>query len=95
LVAAAVLVIIAAAWFGGGALRVNGSSETIERIAVLPMDNQTGDSGQAFFADGMTRELIGGRAAHCGRAQLAGGAEAEGAVVNAVAERIAARGVAS
>ncbi|MDH4130782.1 MAG: serine/threonine-protein kinase, partial [Gemmatimonadota bacterium] len=31
----------------------------IERIAVLPMDNQTGDTTQQFFADGMTRELIG------------------------------------
>ncbi len=30
-----------------------------ERIAVLPLDNETGDSAQAFFADGMTRELIG------------------------------------
>jgi TolB-like protein/tRNA A-37 threonylcarbamoyl transferase component Bud32 len=30
-----------------------------ERIAVLPLDNQTGDSSRAFFADGMTRELIG------------------------------------
>ena len=31
----------------------------IERIAVLPLDNGTGDSTQLFFADGMTREIIG------------------------------------
>ncbi len=34
-------------------------ASTIERIAVLPMDNQTGDTAQRFFADGMTREVIG------------------------------------
>ncbi len=31
----------------------------LERIAVLPMENKTGDSTQTFFADGMTREVIG------------------------------------
>jgi serine/threonine-protein kinase len=31
----------------------------LERIAVLPMENKTGDTAQAFFADGMTREVIG------------------------------------
>ncbi len=31
----------------------------IGRIAVIPMDNQTGDTAQRFFADGMTREVIG------------------------------------
>jgi len=35
------------------------SAARIERIAVLPMDNQTGDTSQLFFADGMTREVIG------------------------------------
>ena len=59
LVAAGVVILIAAAWFGGRALLGSGPAGTIERVAVLPMDNQTGDSGQAFFADGMTRELIG------------------------------------
>jgi serine/threonine-protein kinase len=59
LVAAGALVLIAAAWLGGRALLESGRTGTIERIAVLPMDNQTGDSGQTFFADGMTRELIG------------------------------------
>jgi serine/threonine-protein kinase len=57
--AVAILALIAAAWFGGQALRGGGGGGEIERIAVLPMDNQTGDAGQAFFAEGMTRELIG------------------------------------
>jgi TolB-like protein len=50
--------VVAAGWI---ALRP-GRGEvdlSIERIAVLPMDNQTGDDGQGFFADGMTREVIG------------------------------------
>ena len=59
LIAAGILAVAAAAWFGGRALRGNPRNGMIGRIAVLPMDNQTGDSGQAFFADGMTRELIG------------------------------------
>jgi TolB-like protein/tRNA A-37 threonylcarbamoyl transferase component Bud32 len=57
--AAAVVALIAAAWFGGRALVGKSLVGTIERIAVLPMDNETGDSAQSFFADGMTRELIG------------------------------------
>jgi len=59
LIASSVLIAIIAAWFGGRVLRGPGSGARIERIAVLPMDNQTGDSTQAFFANGMTRELIG------------------------------------
>lgn len=59
MVAAGAAIMIAAAWFGGRALLRGGPAGHYERIAVLPMDNRTGDSGQAFFADGMTRELIG------------------------------------
>jgi len=59
LAAVGVLALIAAAWFGGQALSGDGGSGEIERIAVLPMDNQTGDASRAFFAEGMTRELIG------------------------------------
>lgn len=51
--------LIVAAWLGARAIRGGKTAVVIERIAVLPMDNQTGDSSQAFFADGMTRELIG------------------------------------
>jgi len=57
--AVGVLALIAAAWFGGQALSGGRGGGTIERIAVLPMDNQTGDASRAFFAEGMTRELIG------------------------------------
>ncbi|MBK8006002.1 MAG: protein kinase [Gemmatimonadetes bacterium] len=56
LVAVAVLV---AAWSGWMLLGPGARRGGIERIAVLPMDNQTGDSTQGFFADGMTREVIG------------------------------------
>ena len=52
----------AVAWFGGRAWDRRGPatpSGAIQRIAVLPMDNQTGDTAQRFFADGMTREVIG------------------------------------
>ncbi len=57
--AAVVAVVIAGVWVAGRAPGRGGAAGAIERIAVLPMDNQTGDSGQTFFADGMTRELIG------------------------------------
>ena len=56
LVAVAVLV---AAWSGWVLLGPGAGRRGIERIAVLPMDNQTGDATQGFFADGMTREVIG------------------------------------
>jgi serine/threonine-protein kinase len=59
LVVLGVLAVVAAGWLlmrraGGGT-----PAGKIERIAVLPMENETGDTSQAFFADGMTRELIG------------------------------------
>jgi len=59
LIVVGALAVIAAVWFGGRALGRSDRGESYERLAVLPLDNQTGDSGQAFFADGMTRELIG------------------------------------
>ncbi|HEX5818981.1 MAG TPA: serine/threonine-protein kinase, partial [Gemmatimonadales bacterium] len=59
LVAAGALAVLTGAWFGFRRLAAGVQATKIERIAVLPMDNQTGDSSQAFFADGMTRELIG------------------------------------
>jgi TolB-like protein len=58
LIVAGVLAVIAVAWFVGRTQLRSGATN-YERIAVLPLDNQTGDSGQAFFADGMARELIG------------------------------------
>jgi TolB-like protein len=59
LMAVAGVALVAAAWFGGRALFHAGRAGSYERLAVLPLDNQTGDAGQDFFADGMTRELIG------------------------------------
>jgi serine/threonine protein kinase/tetratricopeptide (TPR) repeat protein len=53
-----IVAVAAIAWFTARATSSN-DSPAYERIAVLPMDNQTGDSTQGFFADGMTRELIG------------------------------------
>jgi serine/threonine-protein kinase len=58
LIAAASAVVIALGWLGVRSLTL-GAAPKIERIAVLPMENQTGDTSQMFFADGMTRELIG------------------------------------
>jgi serine/threonine-protein kinase len=62
ILAAAALGVAALAWVGGrmwGRGRTIAPSQAIQRIAVLPMDNQTGDTAQRFFADGMTREVIG------------------------------------
>jgi TolB-like protein len=36
-----------------------GPSETIDSIAVLPLENLTGDAEQEYFVDGVTDELIG------------------------------------
>jgi TolB-like protein len=58
-IGAGVVAVAAAAWLGSRLLSGRTPARAIERIAVLPMDNQTGDSAKAFFADGMTRELIG------------------------------------
>ena len=41
-------------WFGAGAV-----SMRIESLAVLPLDNLSGDQAQEYFADGMTDALIG------------------------------------
>jgi eukaryotic-like serine/threonine-protein kinase len=62
IMAAVALGAVALAWFGGRAWSTRARvapAGAIERIAVLPMDNQTGDTTQRFFADGMTREVIG------------------------------------
>jgi eukaryotic-like serine/threonine-protein kinase len=55
--AAAVLALLASGW---AVTRARTPHATlIGRIAVIPMENQTGDTAQRFFADGMTREVIG------------------------------------
>ena len=54
-----------AAWIGLGALTGSllirwrlRASEPIQSLAVLPLDNLSGDSSQDYLADGMTDELI-------------------------------------
>jgi serine/threonine-protein kinase len=58
LIGVAATAVVALGWLGVRTVG-SGAAPRIERIAVLPMDNQTGDANQLFFADGMTRELIG------------------------------------
>jgi eukaryotic-like serine/threonine-protein kinase len=38
--------------------RLRPASHKIESVAVLPLENLTGDASQEYFADGMTEELI-------------------------------------
>ncbi|PYP77118.1 MAG: hypothetical protein DMD35_16485 [Gemmatimonadetes bacterium] len=57
LVAAGVLALLAGGWALQRARTPHAT--LIGRIAVIPLENQTGDTAQRFFADGMTREVIG------------------------------------
>jgi eukaryotic-like serine/threonine-protein kinase len=58
-ISAALVVVIGlfAANPGGWRDRLWSSSPTIRSIAVLPLENLSGDPGQEYFADGMTDEL--------------------------------------
>jgi TolB-like protein len=47
-----------AAWAAGRHFSVNSPVPAIRSIAVLPMQNLSGDATQEYFADGMTEELI-------------------------------------
>jgi TolB-like protein/DNA-binding winged helix-turn-helix (wHTH) protein/tetratricopeptide (TPR) repeat protein len=47
-----------AAWFGWQHFYGMGGKQSIHSIAVLPLQNLSGDPKQDFFADGMTEELI-------------------------------------
>ena len=42
-----------------GVALLKGPSEIIDSIAVLPLENLTGDEGKQYFVDGATDELIG------------------------------------
>ncbi len=53
--AACLLVLAAATWLLAGRLH---TAPAIRSLAVLPLNNLSGDSSQDYFADGMTDELI-------------------------------------
>jgi TolB-like protein/DNA-binding winged helix-turn-helix (wHTH) protein/Flp pilus assembly protein TadD len=55
---AAFLALAIALNLGGWRDRAFGGSESIESIAVLPLENLSGDPEQEYFADGMTGALI-------------------------------------
>ena len=59
-VAAAAAVLAVAAGIGAWwvSARPSASQHPIERMALLPLENATGDATQAFVADGLTREFI-------------------------------------
>jgi serine/threonine protein kinase/lipoprotein NlpI len=42
-----------------GSILLKGPPETIDSIAVLPLENLTGDAEQQYFVDGVTDEVIG------------------------------------
>jgi TolB-like protein/Tfp pilus assembly protein PilF len=58
LAAAAGLIALAAAGFAVWKVWGPGTEPRIESIAVLPLENLSGDSEQEYFADGMTEELV-------------------------------------
>jgi TolB-like protein/Tfp pilus assembly protein PilF len=53
-----VVVIGLAVWLGHTATRPTNAAPRLNSIAVLPLDNLSGDPSEEFFADGMTEQLI-------------------------------------
>jgi TolB-like protein/DNA-binding winged helix-turn-helix (wHTH) protein len=58
----AIAIVVAVVMIDHGAWRTRllhrGDAPVINSVAVLPLDNLSGDAGQDYFADGMTDELI-------------------------------------
>jgi TolB-like protein len=52
------LLIVAAVSLDWLRTRIRGGVPRIQSLAVLPLENLSGDKGQEYFADGMTEELI-------------------------------------
>jgi len=55
--AAAAALVLAAIFFGVRSIHARSAKPEITSIAVLPLDNLSGDSSQDYLADGMTDEL--------------------------------------
>ena len=49
---------LASITLAGWLLQSRGQSPTIQSVAVLPLENLSGDASQEYFADGMTDQLI-------------------------------------
>lgn len=58
LLAASVLIVGLLSWLAYGAFLRTHSSARIRSVAILPLDNMSGDASQEYFADGITDELI-------------------------------------
>jgi TolB-like protein/DNA-binding winged helix-turn-helix (wHTH) protein/Tfp pilus assembly protein PilF len=56
-VSALLVILVALAAFAVRSLKGRASKSQIHSLAVLPLDNLSGDPGQDYFADGMTDEL--------------------------------------
>jgi len=57
--AAVVIAIVALAYFAARARERNASHARLRSLAVLPLQNLSGDPSEDYVADGMTEELIG------------------------------------
>ncbi|MDX1546172.1 MAG: protein kinase [Rhodothermales bacterium] len=55
--AGGIAVLLGALWIGAGLLR-SSEGAALDSVAVLPLENLSGDPGRDYIADGMTEELI-------------------------------------